>query len=302
MVIVRLWGGLGNQLFQYAYGYSVAKRSNTELRLDCRFYTDVFLQKNPRFTKQKMRLTDFPSINLCGEIPPEIRSTVDFLQRKNINRLLRLPAHARIKMPLGFTYVKEGRMQYDHRYVQTQGNVYFDGYWQCERYFSDFREELLPRLTPFCDEQRLSVLLQELKSENSVAVHIRRGDYVNGQSCYGNLYLVPKTYYLDCIERVTEELPAPRFYFFSNDIEWAKKTFGQRDDFVYVSGTDGLTTMDEFCLMSRCKHQIVGNSTFSWWAAWLNTYTDKKIWAPARWFGNRDIWPNEWIKVPIENN
>ena len=104
-------------------------------------------------------------------------------------------------------------------------------------------------------------------------------------------------YYQNSIKDAYERLKNPKFFLFTNDVDWLKGYFGEREDFTYISGTPGIDTIDEFYLMSKCKNQIIGNSTFSWWPAWLNQNLEKKVWAPERWFGNKDIIPDEWIKI-----
>ncbi|MBQ8862930.1 MAG: alpha-1,2-fucosyltransferase [Clostridia bacterium] len=298
MVYIRLWGGFGNQLFQYAFGYSMAKRHNTELFVDCGFFSDEYLSKNARFTKQKPFILNNNLNCIVGNLEGNLKKKIDFIQDKNINRLIRLPNHFSIDIGEGVRYVKETRNLFDDYFMRTYDcDVYYDGYWQCERYFADFKEELVPQLMPVLDTSKYTDILNKIFDENSVAIHIRRGDYSNSKFNLGNLYLLPMNYYDKAIEEISRQIVNPRFYFFSNDIEYVKNYFGDRDDFFYLSGTDGINTIDEFYMMSCCKHQIIANSTFSWWAAWLNKNVNKCVYSPSGWFGNKDIIPRSWEKI-----
>lgn len=301
MIYVRLWGGLGNQLFQYAFGYSMAKRNNTTLVLDTTFYTDNYLNQNPRFTKQKPYILESNLQYKAVNIDLAEKRKIDFLQRKTLNRLIRIPQHFSIKIGNNVRYIKETRAVFDEYLLQTyKEDTYYDGYWQCEEYFADYREELIPQLTPICDISKYQDLFDEILKGNSVALHIRRGDYSQNKMNIGNLHILPMEYYERAIEKISITVENPKFYVFSNDIEAVKTYFKNRSDFVYVSGMPDIETTDEFYLMSRCKHQIIGNSTFSWWAAWLNSYEDKRVYAPNQWFGNHDIIPDAWIKIAFD--
>lgn len=302
MIIIRLWGGLGNQMFQYCYGYSVAKRNKTNLILDTSFYTEEFLSANPRFTKQKLKITDYPldypkTINIGEPISP-----LPFLQRKTINRIIRIPKHFSIRCGNGYRYIKETRYKYSEHLNTLAGNkLYLDGYWQSPKYFEIYREDLIRQFSlKSCEwETELKHIIDEMESTNSIAVHIRHGDYSIEPKWYTNLVMLDKVYYSRAIKQVIEELECPRFYFFTDDPEWVRNEFGPLKNSTIVSGSIKCTDIQELILMSKCKHQIIANSTFSWWAAWINQHNGKKIWAPAKGWGNRDIIPQGWKIVDI---
>ena len=300
MVVVRLWGGLGNQLFQYAFGYAVSQKMNCELKLDCSFFSEEFQSKNKRFTRQLPLIIDLPILNNDTNIPHQIVKKVEFLQKKNINRLIRIPKHFKKEIDNDFFYVKETRPCFDPYYCSFYDeDIYFDGYWQCEEYFKDFKKDLTEQFIPQVDQEKLKPIISDMVSRESIAVHIRRGDYVTSKSKFSSLYVLQKEYYDNCFKSAREIFNAPYFYFFSNDIEWVKRNFGEKDNYIFISEQPGLSTMDEFYLMSCCKNQIIGNSTFSWWAAWLNKNENKLVWCPDKWFGNVDILPTDWIKTSI---
>lgn len=299
MIVIRLWGGLGNQMFQYAFGFRMAKERNEELILDTRFFSEEFLEHNHRFTRQKPDILKFPLTYISTAMTEEIPRSVSFYQHKIVNRMIRVLPFS--SFPMGeFKYIKEWPLKYSEKYMDIDGhNIYFDGYWQCARYFDMCRNDLLSQFTRMHGTQAYQKVYDDVSSCNSIAVHIRRGDYCAHNNSFSNLYMLEKEYYDQTMSEATNQLRKPEFYFFSNDIEWVKVNFGERDNYHYISGAYDLTALDEMLLMSKCKHQIIANSTFSWWAAWLNTNKDKIVWVPDRWFGNKDIIPYGWRKKQI---
>lgn len=294
MIYLRLWGGLGNQLFQYAFAYSMAKKLKTELKLDTSFYSDEYLSENPRFTKQKMMLENLNVSCLDNNVPDKIKKKAAFFQNKYINRIIRVPVHTAMGGKK-FKYVKECRLNYDPFYANVKADsLYFDGYWQTPLYFDEYKEDLKREFSP----KNVGELpyLREVKTQESVAIHIRRGDYVNRTISYGNLFLLPMEYYRNSINYINNLFENPHFYVFSNDIEWSKENLSCENS-TFVSGTEGMSALDELYLMSQCKVQIISNSTFSWWAGYLNPNKDGLVIAPQEWFGNRDIIPLDWVRI-----
>lgn len=292
MIIIKLWGGLGNQLFQYSYGYQLAKKTNSEMKLDISFYSQQTLRK-PIILDLNL---EYKSIISANEIPGIVR----FLNKKNPNRAIRVLPYSCFNIGKGYKYFKETRHFYDERIRNfKRDNVYIDGYWQCPKYFDDFRNDLIMQYSlensDFTNEQL--ILLKEISKCNSVAVHIRRGDYVNNYNPFSKLLLMGKDYYDFAIKNASSNIKEPFFYFFTNDVDWVKDNYGHVKNSYIVSGNIKCTDFQELILMSKCKNQIISNSTFSWWAAWLNDYNYKNVWTPSKGFGNRDIIPDEWKKI-----
>ena len=174
----------------------------------------------------------------------------------------------------------------------------YNGYWQSEDYFKPiervvreafvFREELISKKTK--EEAYL------LDNSNSVAIHVRRGDYLNQLDLYG---LCSKAYYDEAITYIRERVPNPKFVFFSDDIEWVKEHISC-EGATYVDWNTSIDSWQDMYLMSCCKHNIIANSSFSWWGAWLNTNKDKIVIAPEPWVNfsrDYDIVPKEWIRI-----
>ena len=299
MIVIRLWGGLGNQMFQYAFGYAQARKRNTELLLDTRFFTEKFLMQNPRFSQQKLNLLNMPitfreQINQQNEL-----SFVNMLQSKNVNRILRLLP--RFSVPVGqMKYVKETRLEY-LPYIDSikSKNLYFDGYWQSEAYFEAYKEQLVQQFIHMTPDAVRYVNEHVYTETNSVSLHMRLGDYSKKKTYSRQINSVLKpTYYMDAISWMKQHVDHPRFFIFTNDKKKAKEILGEKDYFVYVNEDGSMSDMDEFHIMSCCTNHIISNSTFSWWAAWL-AQSDGITLVPNVFFGNQDIIPTRWIKLDV---
>lgn len=300
MVIVRLWGGLGNQMFQYACGYAVAKRNNTDLLLDTRFYTEEYLEKNPHFSKQKPNILQFPLDFYSVTNEDNRYKAISFFQERSVSRLIRLPNKFNIKIDDDILYCKETRLKY-LRYINElrHENIYLDGYWQCEGYFKEFRDDIKRQYTRHSEKAKQSADDIGALSSCSVAVHVRLGDFSSSKKrkitrC--NSIVNPK-YYINAMEMMRERIPNSQFYIFSNDMKKAKELLdGYNCCFVNEDRT--LSDFDEFEVMSLCKHHIISNSTFSWWAAWLASDDGYTI-SPDYFAGNEQIIPDSWTKISI---
>ncbi len=299
MIIVRLWGGLGNQMFQYSLGYSIAKKKNSNLLLDTRFYTDDYIKKNPHFTKQKPNILEFPieykkETNLGGEY-----KLISFLQNRTISRIIRIPGRFCIKADNGIKYVKETRLDVDRVVLENPyDDAYYDGYWQSEQYFEGFKDEIKRQLIITNKAIEDEVITNYIDKTNAVSVHMRLGDYGKKRRKLANYnYVISPEYYIKAMDEIKTEVGDVKFFIFSNNIELARRLLDDKYDYVVVNEDRHITDIEEFMVMSRCKHHIISNSTFSWWAAWLN---DSGITiAPDMVFGNKKILPERWIKCQI---
>lgn len=300
MVIVRLWGGLGNQLFQYAFAYCRAKAINTDLILDLGFFDETNSRINKRFTKRNADIMEMNILEANSLMPTFLRKKVLFLQKKNINRLIRIPCYSSLHIGNGFKYVKESRYKYNSKYNEKIDNVYYDGYWQSESYFKPFRKQLIEQFIPKKISNSCLEISKRIESCNSIMLHIRRGDYVRKSFAFSNLYLLDEKYYHDSIAFISKTMDNPVFFVFSDDVDWAKERLSYLKNVFFVSGGNELTTLEEFYLMTKCKNHIVSNSTFSWWGAWLAESDNKIVLRPSKWFGNRDIFPKEWISIQVK--
>lgn len=290
MIIIRLWGGLGNQMFQYSYGYTLAKKINTEIRLDTSFY-----KKEPAILK--LVITKRVVID-----NKDLPYGAHFFKNRFVNKLIRVPSLVVIPIGNGFRYMKETRFKYSQAIANyNSNNTYLDGYWQCPQYFESEKDSLREQFRPR-DNNSIEVmkLTNQIKKENSVAVHIRRGDYLYLKNrLFTKLLALGREYYEACLKHVNVTFDNPKIYFFTDDPEWVSQEYGDMANAVIVSGNFKFSDLEEMVLMSSCKHHVIANSTFSWWGAWLNLNEESHVWAPSRGFGNKDIVPVNWCQINV---
>ena len=179
-------------------------------------------------------------------------------------------------------------------------DAYLCGYWQSEKYFKDIREVILKEFTFPIQAVKSNVkLTDQMKLENSVSIHVRRSDYLTEQNLkvYGNI--CTEKYYSNAINYIEGIIDNPHYYVFTDDLQWAKEYF-KGDNYTIVSENRGKDSYIDMYLMSQCKHNIIANSSFSWWGAWLNQNPDKKVLAPKKWFHNHEkeeIVCEDWIRI-----
>lgn len=179
-----------------------------------------------------------------------------------------------------------------------ESNLYVDGYFQSENYFKQYRTDLLKQIQPKYDpEDEYLRELEEIRNCNSVAVHVRRSDFKKDNCAYH--YLLDETYYEKAIQRIRKLVENPVFFWFSDDIDWVKQNFGEKENFQFVSLHTQHADIDEMMLMKNCKHIIAANSTFSWWASWLNEYADALHICPAKRYGNLHMIPENWVRIAV---
>jgi Glycosyl transferase family 11 len=276
MITVKLQGGLGNQLFQYAFAKAMAKQLNTDFEIDDSFYAQNITRTNHLF--------DFDINYSISESKP----------RKWDWLLKRLSRSFGLK-----SYIAEPRFEFTDLATQIKDDMFLDGYWQSERYFSAIQSEIKQDFSTF--KQPISPtalpILAQIKTTNSVCVHIRRGDYLTN-----NRYVVlGLDYYQKAIARLSSQFTDLRFFVFSDDMDWCRVSFENTSNFIFVSDNQLFTLRDEFEMMQNCQHHIIANSTLSWWAAWLNKNHEKVVICPQKWFFDRtstkDLLPKTWIQL-----
>ena len=281
MIITKIKGGLGNQLFQYAVGRAAALHHKAPLKFDTTIFETYKLHNGYRldqFAIQAEIAAENEIINLKG------RSNVLFSALRKAGLVKRK------------SYFKEKRSSYFDASVFKNNFVYLDGYWQNELYFSDIRELLLKELSPNSSMNDLGcAYLDSIKKSNSVSLHVRRGDYLNSK----NINVLDVDYYLKAVDYIRKIIEKPTFYIFSDDLDWCKSSLLFLDDCVYVEGTQ--TEIDDLKLMSFCQHNIIANSSFSWWGAWLNENPNKTVIAPKGWLlndpGSSNVILSDWVKL-----
>ncbi len=288
MVIVRIQGGLGNQLFQYALARSLSQRTGQPFKLDFTSYGHDELRK--------------PGLR-------SFRASLPVAGRLEISRLkYGLGEHFLAKLmrrepTKGVAFIQEKTHSYDASILSLKDPAYLDGYWQSEKYFHDFgdliRSELvlregLPEASRKWEEK--------IRDCESISIHVRRGDYVANPANHSIFSVCSPGYYFRSAELVASSFPNARFFLFSDDPNWVRENLvpklGGKAEVMAVSADPA----QDMYLMSRCRHNIIANSSFSWWAAWLNPNPGKIVVAPSEWFKQAerespDLIPREWKRL-----
>ena len=283
MIVVKLMGGLGNQMFQFAAGRALSLKNNCRLYLD-----DTFLNADPKgiYTKRCFEL---------GQLKVEAKlADKEFLRifkkrgffsgmfKRNLQRLNEKPPR-------------------DVSFHAVKAPVYLDGFWQSEFYFENHRELLQKELSPNYDlEKEAGQYFSMIKQCTSVSVHVRRGDYVDHKGASDFHGALGMEYYRSAVNLISQKDPECRFFIFTDDIDWCRKEFTFGPDFVFVETGSTYSSCDLF-LMQLCDHNILANSSYSWWGAWLNQKPGKIVIAPSKWFAEsahpNDIYAHNWIKL-----
>jgi hypothetical protein len=290
MIIVRLKGGLGNQMFQYAAGRSLAERTRTVLKLDL----ELLLDRSPD-TPHTFR--DYQLDMFAISPRRAAREEVDrFLGRGEQRRSMRDRLGRRLFPVVSFT---EPHFHFAGQFETLPANTYLDGYWQSPRYFERhaaiIRAEFGFRKPPSPD---LAPIDAAICQSTSVGVHVRRGDYVGNPAHL----LCGLSYFESAMNLVRASLGTPHFFIFSDDPEWCLAHLSRPDSTVIRGEGRPRTAEYDFRLLSRCRHFIVSNSTFAWWAAWLGAGPDAMVIAPTRWFPDSsvdlgDLIPTRWRRL-----
>lgn len=294
MVIVRLTGGLGNQMFQYAAGRSLAIAKKCELKLDISKYEEP---NEPR----EYSLGQF-NIHEIFATQKEIRKYTSLSRGKeivnNFLNVLSLPAYFRVNI------FEENHFEYDCKIRDVPGKTYLKGFWQSEKYFREDTATIKRELSiNYQLNDKTSKLLEDINSKNAVCLFVRRAELVSNplhNSYHGYCEL---QYYLDSITYLQSKLESPYIYIFSDDPQWCVDNF-KMDNMMFVPHDyAGDKYVNYFYVMTKCKHFIIPNSTYGWWAAWLCDNSSKIVIAPRQWFNKnqnintKDLFPETWIQA-----
>lgn len=276
MVIVRLMGGLGNQLFQYAAGKGVSRLHNVSLKLDLSYYVDY---KNTKWAR-RYGLNHF-------NIDSSAASEEEIVDAKKQG------------------HFKETHFHYHPEIRQVGPNIYLEGYWQSERYFQEVWSELQHEFV-FIDKpsEANRQMAKKIQRCESVALHIRRGDYVSDRHVREILKVCSLAYYDRAIQFLRKHVGKAHFFIFSDDPGWVQKWLRVKNPSTLVQINNEISCHEDMRLMSLCKHHIIANSTFSWWGAWLSNNTGKLVVAPKDWlrvkskdWNPKDLIPKTWHRL-----
>ena len=297
VIIVNLKGGLGNQMFQYALGYTLSKIKKVPLAFDLRLMEEHKIKPSPRNVPR-----DF-DLDIFG-IKKDVVSKKDLIKTLQFSNSYRLRKYISIildKLNL-FVFFEKKRIFYKRVFNNNFKNIYLDGLWQSEKYFKDYREEIL-RIFNFdkINKKEKNInFLKKIDVSKSICLNVRRTDFINNPEHN----VVNVDYYKNAILKFQNILGNNfKIYVFSDDLEWCKKNLRFINSMNFVEHEfAGYKFYDYLYLMSCFKNFIIPNSSFGWWACWLSKYKDKIIMTPERWSGLVDenlieIVPPEWIRI-----
>jgi hypothetical protein len=291
MKIINIIGGIGNQMFQYAFALALQQEfPNEEIKLDISHFKGYSLHNGFEIEK-----------NFGSRLPyatgKDLRKLTYYAPNYKLSRLLRKIFGYRkteYKEPRLFTYWQEA--------LERSGNCYYEGSWQNEKYFKKhdkFIREAFSFKQPLGEKNE--ILLKQIHNTESVSIHVRRGDYLSDPTYQG---ICDLPYYKNAIAFIKEKVDNPHFYIFSNDAKWCEENIAPLcKDFTIIDWNGGEKSWADMLLMSKCNHNIIAHSSFSWWAAWLNNHKDKIVVSPRGWFNSEDVTDSPQLEdwVLIEN-
>lgn len=290
MIITKLIGGLGNQMFQYAFGYNLAQLSGTELKLD-----------SAAFEKYKLHKVAIHHLNVnYNNLVIEEKVINNLTSEYGIKGMLKKAKLIKPKIKV----IKEKTPGFRKELVKKYGeDVYLDGFWQSDKYFKGAEDEIRKHLMVITEPSPANrEMLSIIEKTNAVSVHIRRADYITNAKTLSFHGICSMEYYQKAAELIKSKVDNPVFFVFSDDIAWAKENIDLNKQQHFADMNNADTNYEDLRLMYSCKHHIIANSSFSWWGAWLNPLNEKMVIAPQNWFSQpgldtRDIVPESWIRI-----
>lgn len=292
MIAVRLIGGLGNQMFQFALGRALSIAHNVPLRLDVSGFSNNSLH-------QGFELNRIFKGPIALAATSDLHDMLGWRSFKHLRSLLLRPSMHWLH---GQRFIVEPHFHYWEGIQNLRPPSYLSGYWQSERYFSKIATLIRDDFTftqPLSGKNH--ELAQAIRGNESISLHIRRGDYVSNPKTLATHGICSLEYYRLAVANMAERLAEPRFYVFSDDPEWVRSNLTVDYPMVFVDNNRGADSFNDMHLMSLCRHHIIANSTFSWWGAWLNPRAGKIVVAPRKWFAHEarvdDLFPKEWVAL-----
>jgi len=296
MIVAELREGLGNQMFQYAAARRLAAMHNTSLRLDVSWFESEYARTHGR--NYELHLLRVSGMALSQREAVELRRAS---RASGTERSRRSSASSRPLLPC-FERVTERHHHFDPDILRLPNNSWLFGFWNSEKYFAEsadvIRAEFALRDAPSVDNANW---IRQMSEGNSVAVHVRRGDYLRSpasdrQGC------LDVAYYHRAAGCIAELVPDPVFYVFSDDPNWARANLALPGAAHFVDNNQGEASTEDLRLMTSCRHNIIANSTYSWWGAWLSPTPDQIVIGPRRWmvdpsFDCRDVLPSRWRTI-----
>lgn len=299
MKIVNIIGGLGNQMFQYAFALSLQEKFPSEkILIDTSHFHFIFLKKwktsnlHNGFEIDKI----FKNANLPKAKPVDLIKTTYFMPNYWLSRVIR-----KIMPPRKTEYIQNSNNDttFDSLAYEQYGDCYYEGYWQSISYYLPIKDKI-QRIFKHPEPDKLNEqLIKSINTNNSVGIHIRRGDYLHFDA-FKNI--CDLNYYQNAIRNILSDNNKHVFYIFSNDMEWCKTNIIpllNNNSYHLVTNNKGDQSYWDMFLMTYCKDLVIANSSFSWWGAFLN-HRKGKVYAPNKWNNYKvqsDLWDPNWIRI-----
>lgn len=302
MKIIKVNGGLGNQMFQFSF-FLYLKQKNLKVKLDIKEYNKENAHRgfelNEVFNilKEEDTASVFES-NFCEDLQPffKIRKSFGKILFNNPNHFLKN------------THWVEPKYSHFYKEIHKTEHNYLEGYWQNENYLIPNQKLVNDSFQWIIIDPQNKIIADKMALENSVSIHIRRLDTPsNFKQLLYTLRLrlfwrvASKKYYIKALKYISNKIENPQFYVFSDDIAWVKKNLPLSSNFTLIDWNDLKKSNQDMFLMTQCKHNIISMSSFSWWGAWLNNNPDKIIICPKKWvlrFSSKDeIIPKSWSRI-----
>ena len=297
MIVIKLQGGLGNQMFQYALGRELQRRNGGELAFDLTLLLDRFPRSGVVYREFDLDIFHIqPRLTHLSRLARHF--PVPLLYMRSASAL------ARLRDRIGTQRYMTGTVAFCEEVLEAKGNVYLDGFWQSPKYFTGseafLRSEFVVKRPLSSAGERL---LMQMASTDSICVNVRRTDFVTIQASIEKHGFVGKEYYDRGIQEIAPRLNNPHIFVTSDDVEWCRENL--RFDYpTTVLGYEykGYKFGEYLTLMARCKHFLIPNSSFAWWAVWLNTSEDKMVVCPRNWYrdskiDSSDLIPPQWTRL-----
>ena len=296
IVLVRMIGGLGNQMYQYALAKNLSVlNDNAQIMIDTTLFKGYCWPFELPKLNIKASIADKDTILKLdtGILPLFLGKMIDLIPWIRVKDTIR--------KPFNNVYTEKG-MYFHPEVLNAKASVYIKGYWASYKYFSNIRSQLLEDFAfkDTMNDANKRIAEQIENSKNSVALHIRRGDYLKSynQSFYYSPY--EDGFYQRAISELENKYDELEFFLFSDEPDWVKENLNIKHKFTVVDINKKSDSFWDMKLMSLCKHNIIANSSFSWWGAWLNQNPSKTVMAPKAWMSDptfklEDIIPPEWL-------
>jgi len=296
MIIVKIMDGLGNQMFNYAFGRSLSLLSGHSLKLDLSSFEE----------EQEFPFTYKLHYFAIEENIASIRETEQIRDGYHLNKvqLLKFKLRRRLASYHHKPHVIERFYHFDPQMQHIRDNTYFAGLWQSEKYFKPVEKQIRADFQLKHEPDELNKkFVGMIQSVNAVSIHHRRKEFALERGKKDHQVLMTQEYYDKALKIIQEKVPDPHLFVFSDEIDWVKENLKFDFPVIYVDhNTEEEKHIEDFRLLSLCKHNIISTSTFSWWSAWCNSNPDKIIIAPRNRFSGgsfnpKDVIPDTWIQI-----